>query len=270
MNLSIHANTRDGLAVYNLQRRSKDEFDVQVDWDKSQVRSGGFGLSFNPQDELEVRGPSDQFEWNILVAPEGHENSVFVVHPPNGMRHSGEPPTFDQIDFDSPITKEQSRQVALQVASSLIQVPFLERMLNQPVPGEATPSQPQGEPLLPQQDLTGAELSVEQKAKATAVASQLASMLEVPASEINVTSFAQKGLNPGHWGFPVEGQPQLAAFTQGVEMQITAGEQKFVFRGEGPQYGAFGEDSKHEGYWKADDKGIYRPGAPFPSFENDW
>ena len=138
MSPAIHANTKDGRAVYNLKRQSKDQFQVQLDWDKSQARHGGFGLTFNPQDELEVRGFADHSEWNIQVAPKGYENSVLILPPPNGMRGSRSPASFNRIDFDAPIAKEQSRKVALQVASSLIQVPFLEQMLEQPIPESKT------------------------------------------------------------------------------------------------------------------------------------
>lgn len=136
MSLSIHTNTANGLAVYNLQRRSENAFDVQVDWDKSQVRNGGFGLEFNAQDQLEVRafGAPDGLAWDVQVAPEGRESSVFIMAPPNGFRGPGATPPIQQIDFGAPIAKEQSRKIALQVASSLIQVPFLERLLEAPVP----------------------------------------------------------------------------------------------------------------------------------------
>lgn len=134
MSLAIHANTPNGRAVYNLQRQSQDAFNVQVDWDKSDVRNGGYGLEFKG-DTLEVRDWSNnERAWDVQVAPQGHENEVYVMTPPNGFRGGGAEFPIDQIDFGAPIAKEQSRQVALQVASSLIQVPFLDRMLEQPVP----------------------------------------------------------------------------------------------------------------------------------------
>ena len=122
--------------TYTLAKTSENEFGVNVDWDKSPgVQSGGYGLTF-AEDRLEVRaytGPEEQ--WDILVAPPGFENSVVVQAPPSGLRGGNSAKATDsvsQVDFPSPIKPEESRRIALQVASSLIGVPFLDRLLDQP------------------------------------------------------------------------------------------------------------------------------------------
>lgn len=117
--------------AYNFTRESEDNFLVGVDWEKSPgVNSGGYSAKFT-KDRLELRG--DEAEWDILVAPEGYEQSVLVTSPPNGFRSSEQPP-ISQVDFPTAIKAEESRKVALQVASALVGIPFMDSMLSLPVP----------------------------------------------------------------------------------------------------------------------------------------
>lgn len=269
MNLSIHANTASGRAVYNLQRRSEDAFEVQVDWDKSQVSRGGFGLEFNQGGQLEVRDYGGGQEWDIHVGPQDHENSVFIMPPPSGFRGPGQTPPIGEVDFGAPIPKEQARRVALQVASSLIQVPFLDRLLDAPVPGSADESRSSGAPTVTGQDVNGVALSEEQKSGAATAATELAKMLKRPAEEVEVTGFAEKGMNAGNFGFPVQGELQISGFTEGIELKLSSGEEKFVFRGATGDLGRFGVDLEHDGFWKADARGIYTPDTNAGGFD-DW
>ena len=132
--INVTSRNQNLKTVYNFQRSSENDFRVGVDWDKSPgVRSGGFGLTFQ-EDRLELRGVGDSNNWDILVAPEGNDSSVFVMAPPKGVRGPGATPPFSQVDLPAKISPEESRKVALQVASSLIGIPFLETMLSLPVP----------------------------------------------------------------------------------------------------------------------------------------
>ena len=124
--------------TYTLAKTSENQFGVNVDWERSPgVNSGGYGLTF-AEDRLEVRGyASPEEQWDILVAPPGFEKSVLVQAPPNGFRDGGgasEAESLSQVDFPSAIKPEESRRIALQVASSLIGVPFLDRLLEEPAP----------------------------------------------------------------------------------------------------------------------------------------
>jgi hypothetical protein len=130
--LSITTNKDFQKTVYNLRRTSENAFYVAVDWDKSPgVRSGGCSVTF-AQDRLELRGQDDQ-QWDVMVAPEGYNQSVFVTAPPTGTRSPGATPPLSRVDFPAAINPEDSRKVALQVASALIGIPFLENMLTLPV-----------------------------------------------------------------------------------------------------------------------------------------
>ena len=70
---------------------------------------------------------------------------------------------------------------------------------------------------------------------------------------------AHKGFNAGNCGFAVQGELQMAAWTQGVEIKFEAGGEKYVYRGLDETTGRFGVDVEHEGYWKQDERGIYVP-----------
>ena len=120
--------------AYNFTRASEDNFQVGVDWANSPgVNSGGYSASFT-QDRLELRGEREQ--WDIMVAPEGFNHSVLVMSPPNGFRSSEQPP-ISRVDVPTAIKAEESRKVALQVASALVGIPFMENMLSLPVPAAA-------------------------------------------------------------------------------------------------------------------------------------
>lgn len=130
----INITTNKGFqqTVYNFSRSSEDAFYVGVDWEKSPgVRSGGCSVTF-AEDRLEVRGQEDQ-QWDVLVAPDGYSQSVFVTAPPTGTRSPGAQPPISRVDFPAAINPEDSRKVALQVASALVGIPFLENMLALPV-----------------------------------------------------------------------------------------------------------------------------------------
>lgn len=132
--LNITSRQQNLKTVYNFQRSSENDFRVGVDFEKSPgVRSGGFGLKFQ-EDRLELRGMGADNNWDILVAPEGSDSSVFVMAPPTGMRNPGATPRFSQVDMGAKINPEDSRKVALQVASAVVGIPFLETLLSLPVP----------------------------------------------------------------------------------------------------------------------------------------
>ena len=134
MSLAITRKTPDGRAVYNLMRRSQKEFSAQVDFEKSTVNFGGFDLNFNEQDILEIREFSGDKNFDVQVAPPGRESSVWILPPSDGLPTADEASSLEEIDFGEPVMKKDSQRVALQVASSLIGIPFLERMLKQEVP----------------------------------------------------------------------------------------------------------------------------------------
>ncbi len=123
--------------TYNLKRQSDAAFTAEVDWDRSPgVNSGGYSLEFKPE-QLEVTPLGRRDEgWDVLIAPSEAPNSVFVqARTALGFRGSGgQDNMLRQIEFPKPIAPEQTQKVGLQVASALIGIPFLESMLEQPVP----------------------------------------------------------------------------------------------------------------------------------------
>lgn len=79
-------------------------------------------------------------------------------------------------------------------------------------------------------------------------------------ADANVTSRDErKGFNAGNCGFPVKGELQMSAWTEGLEIKFEAGSEKFVYRGLDETTGRFGLDVEHEGFWKQDERGIYVP-----------
>lgn len=129
--INITANANRLQTVYNFRRTSENDFYVAVDWEKSPgVRQGGFGATFT-QDRLELRGGENN--WDVMVAPEGYSNSVFVMAPNNGTRGPGATPPFSRVDLPAPIKAEDSQKTALQVASALCGIPFMETMLSLPI-----------------------------------------------------------------------------------------------------------------------------------------
>ncbi|MFN8608694.1 MAG: hypothetical protein U0931_14250 [Vulcanimicrobiota bacterium] len=88
----------------------------------------------------------------------------------------------------------------------------------------------------------------------------LATKLGVDPSAVQVTGYeTQKGFNPGDCGFPVSGELSMSAWTEGIEAKFSVGEDRYVYRGIDQKSGRTGVDVEHEGYWKADERGIYRP-----------
>lgn len=76
---------------------------------------------------------------------------------------------------------------------------------------------------------------------------------------VSLVSSEHKGFNAGDCGFPVSGELQMSAWTDGLEVKLQAGDEKFIYRGMDEKTGRFGQDVDHQGYWKQDEKGIYRP-----------
>lgn len=124
------------LTTYSLKRTAEDSFMAEVDWDRSpNANSGGYSLEFKP-DQLEVTPLGSRDEgWDVFVAPSEAPNSVFVqARTASGLRGGNQAETVRQVEFPNAIAPEQTRKVALQVASALIGIPFLDSMLEQPVP----------------------------------------------------------------------------------------------------------------------------------------
>jgi hypothetical protein len=89
---------------------------------------------------------------------------------------------------------------------------------------------------------------------------ELAGKYQLDASAAQVTSYeTQKGFNAGNGGFPVSGELMMSAWTQGIEAKFSIGEDKYVYRGINEKSGRLGLDCEHQGFWKADERGIYRP-----------
>lgn len=98
-----------------------------------------------------------------------------------------------------------------------------------------------------------------------ALARDLANKLQVDPASVQVTGYeTQKGFNAGNCGFPVSGELMMSSWTQGTEAKFSVGEDRYVYRGLNDKTGRMGMDVEHEGFWKADDRGIYRPDADAP------
>ena len=96
--------------------------------------------------------------------------------------------------------------------------------------------------------------------KGKALADDLAKKLQVDPSSVQVTGYeTQKGFNAGNCDFAVSGELQMSAWTQGIEAKFSVGEDRYVYRGIDEKSGRTGVDCDHKGYWKEDERGIYRP-----------
>ena len=103
-------------------------------------------------------------------------------------------------------------------------------------------------------------LSADNAAKADALATSLAAKLQVAPEAVALTNFeAQKGFNAGNCGFAVQGELQMSAWTEGLELKFECDGQSYVYRGLDEKSGRFGTDVAHEGYWLKDERGIYVP-----------
>lgn len=103
------------------------------------------------------------------------------------------------------------------------------------------------------------------------LARDLATKLQVDPSSVQVTSYeTQKGFNAGNCGFPVSGELMMSAWTEGVEARLSVGEDRYVYRGLDDQSGRMGVDTEHQGFWKADERGIYRPDGDAPKEPDFW
>lgn len=88
----------------------------------------------------------------------------------------------------------------------------------------------------------------------------LAGKLGVDPASVQVTGYeTQKGFNAGNCGFPVSGELSMSAWTEGIEAKFSVGEDRYVYRGIDQKSGRTGVDVEHQGYWKADERGIFRP-----------
>ncbi|HIB63689.1 MAG TPA: hypothetical protein EYO33_00835, partial [Phycisphaerales bacterium] len=85
---------------------------------------------------------------------------------------------------------------------------------------------------------------------------QLAQSLQVDPGEVTIRDSQTKMMNLSTLGFPVEGELQMSAAGQAVEVKMSVGEEKFVFRGNG-ESGRLGLDVEHDGFWSKDERGIY-------------
>lgn len=103
------------------------------------------------------------------------------------------------------------------------------------------------------------------------LARDLAAKLQVDPSAVKVTGYeTQKGFNAGNCGFPVSGELMMSAWTEGIEARFSVGEDRFIFRGLDEKSGRLGVDTDHQGFWKADDRGIYRPDGDAPKEPDFW
>ena len=59
-------------------------------------------------------------------------------------------------------------------------------------------------------------------------------------------------------GYGVQGELMMSGMYQGIELQLSVGEENFVYRGDG-QHGRTGIASDHDGWWMKDARGIYVP-----------
>lgn len=97
-------------------------------------------------------------------------------------------------------------------------------------------------------------------AKGQAPAQDLAAKLKVDPARVQVTGYeTQKGFNAGNCGFPVSGELSVSAWTEGIEARFSVDQDRYVYRGMDENSGRVGLDVAHEGFWKADERGIYLP-----------
>ena len=55
-----------------------------------------------------------------------------------------------------------------------------------------------------------------------------------------------------------------------MEAKFSVGEDRYVFRGLDEKTGRLGVDIEHNGFWKEDEKGIFRPDADAPKELEGW
>lgn len=100
---------------------------------------------------------------------------------------------------------------------------------------------------------------------------QLAGKLEVGADQVQVVGMdARKGFNASNCGFPVQGELQMSAWTEGLEVKFACDGQNYVYRGLDDKNGRFGQDVAHQGFWVANEKGVYRPDPNAPKEDDLW
>ena len=90
---------------------------------------------------------------------------------------------------------------------------------------------------------------------------QLAESLQIDAADVTVTSVKTRRMNLSTLGFPEAGALQMSAAGEVSEVRMSAGNEKFVFRGTAA-IGSLGLDVEHQGYWTKDERGIYTPSEP--------
>lgn len=109
-----------------------------------------------------------------------------------------------------------------------------------------------------------------------AMVNRVADQLGVDSDKVQVRSLQATGFNASTFGFPVKGELQMAAYTQGSEAQLTVGKENFVYRSINlwEDGGRLGLDVSHEGYWMRDERGVYIPDKSAndsgQGFESDW
>lgn len=134
--MSISIQTSPTL-THTFRRYTEDDAVVKPDFEKSTARTGPvWNLHFKGDDVLEVRSnQATASGYDILVGPEKYPDSIIVRQPMMpGMRGSSSTtPPFQRVNFEQGLPAENLRRFALQVASSLTQVPFLDRLLDLPV-----------------------------------------------------------------------------------------------------------------------------------------
>ncbi len=127
MKISIMGN--QGLA-HKFSRKNANTFQVLPDFQKSTVREGnGWNLRFYDKlilDAEDYRGTGYRIDFSNLKG----DNSILV----SSIQSHQERPVIQRVTLDTAWAVEDGRRLALQVASALTQVPFLDRLLELPVP----------------------------------------------------------------------------------------------------------------------------------------
>lgn len=114
-------------------------------------------------------------------------------------------------------------------------------------------------------------LTSENAAQMAQLGQSLASKLQVPAESVKLVSYERKGFNGGDCGFPVAGELQMSAWTEGLEVKWACEDQKYVYRGLDASTGRYGvDDSDYRGYWKQDERGIFVPDPSAASLDEAW
>jgi hypothetical protein len=104
-----------------------------------------------------------------------------------------------------------------------------------------------------------------------AVGGALAGKLGVGAEDVQVSAYdPKKGFNASTCGFAVNGELQMSAWTEGVEVKLECNGERYVYRGLDESTGRFGLDAESStSYWKQDERGIYVPDTSAPA-ETMW